>query len=532
MDQYVGMGVLFLAILISNSFPSALGDPIIVLGDTSPSGLNSSNADDTAIQVHTVCQAIAGAEALGNEILLLTPSVTCGTKVYTGACGGKPCEASEMRTKIKLLASRIPAGQKQNLLIQTVGHGLPDRRSSWDEDRGPQNNDLGIGTGNLSAVEFAAILKSSGILGKVKTARGVWTQCYSGGWNELARLIAPPGKFCAISQAPHNSTADVGIDEYRIFGGSAFVEGFWKSQIATKGTANLQESTIHAAQYKKRATGDNSFSTKWNSSSRYLLEKATGTGNWYASQGAIDYASAPPKGYFSDGYNVDDLRTFQAFRQGTEKVEDRAAEINARNKIRIEEAADYNRDRWFFQSEQPLPKAGLIVNAVCTVNVTSPMTKAGHDVVLDIERMQEKMNQETYAKHRENIQAHLGRWKKEYQSAMADFPAEVKRYHIRNNELLLESSALMKVLNAEKLHFDQRKELREKYEKLEIKIRNLDRLEEFPKLREMLAVEKSIEHLEGMIQLIDDKNVAASTKESVLATWECENSPVFSGGSS
>lgn len=523
---------ILLAALIPLLFAGrAIADPVVIVGTfTQTSMANGNQAADRGIQVDSVCQAIQGAKALGHEVVLLTPTIRCGQQTYTGRCkGGKECQASEIEAGLKKLAGSLTPG-KQNLVIQTVGHGSPDMRPSWDESRGPQNNELGIGTGNLTAAELARMIESSGLSKKVNHIRGVWTQCYSGGWNEMGRLIRPAGKFCSVSQSSHARTADVTEKEWEKFGGSGFVQGFWNTQVKSRGMATLQESTIAAAHVKKYATGDQSWSNDWTSTSRYLLEKKTKTGDWYVPKSDEDYADKRPRAYFPEGYNVDDLPAFQAFTDGVKKVAGEADKIRERDQKRVEEIRDYNAEKWFFQDERRMPSPALMRNKVCVQNVRGPVTGS-------VQKLMQSMGQiRTYAAlpgleaYRPKIERMLAQWKADHDAAAKGFPAEVKRYHERNNALLLRSGALMRKINSGKLSYSERKKAEDEYQALGTEFFELGRLQGYPSLRAMLAAEKSVTHLENLLALLSEKRLDPETKQDILAMWDCENTPVFVGG--
>lgn len=504
---------------------TASADPVIVFGNTAPSGLNSSNAVDRGIQEDTICQAIRGSEALGNTLLLLTPAVVCDGKRYEGECGGRTCTKDQIAAKITAFAKTLPANRPQNLLLQSVGHGNPDLNRSSFSEGGPETNQLGI-SGNINGQDLADILNRSGILTKVKTARGLWTQCYSGGWNELARLIRPQGKFCAMAASPSNQPATVSEKEWEVLKGSAFVNGFWNTQVKTGGKAGLQESTVEASLHKLGSTGAHA-GYLWTSSSRHLLERETKTGSFYPRQSNDDYASEPPKGYFSSGYDFYDIKAMIAFQEGTTKAADRASLIQDRYKEKVEAVAEYNADKWFFQDAKPMPGSSLITYAACTQPVREPMDEANREFVKALEQIRNRVQSSTYAAQRKKMEAMLDAWKAEHQQAAKNFPAEVKQYHLRMNELLSKSGALMRKLRTPGLSYPERKEASEEYRKLESQIYAIKRLDDFPSLRRMLAIEKSAQHLDRMIQLIDDQQVDPATRKLILDTWECENGPVF-----
>jgi hypothetical protein len=504
-------------------------DPVVIMGTFWRTSFSNKDQDaDKKIQIHSVCQAIEGAQALGHEVVLLTPNITCGGKQYPGRCpNGGECTHADIQRELTVLAGRMPKGEKQNLLIQTVGHGTPDMSPSWDEDRGPAKNRLGIGPRGLSAKEFGEILKKSGIIAKSNRIRGLWTQCYSGGWNELATLVSPSGKFCSVSQALHNQTADVNPKEYEKLGGSGLVLGFWRAQQSSKGQASIQESTAIAAHHKKFATEDLSWSEDWRSSSIYLSEKVTRTGAFYPRTSNDDFPTEPPKAYFADGYNVDDLKIYRAFEEATRNTEKKTDGIRERYKNHLSEVDNFNRDKWFWQDEKKANGAYLLRSAACLPEFESPLSGGNQSLLEAMEEIREKVEGEDFAKVRGVLTKKLDQWEKARTASEKLLLPEVKRYHERNNSLLLRSGTLLRKIELGEEDPTNRNQLAEEYAALEKEFSQLGRLEDFPKLREQLIVEKQVQQLGSLLRLIQDKNIDKQTKDRILSTWECENSPLF-----
>lgn len=531
MDLRLSSAAFFLiAVALLGPISQVRADAVVIVGTFWRTNIqNSSATADKGIQIDSVCQAIQGAQALGHEVVLLTPNITCGGKVVKGRCAkGGECVPSEIQRELNALSAKIPKGSKQNLLIQTVGHGSPNMSPSWEEERGPWDNELGIGVGSLSAKELAGMINRSGLTTKAKQIRGLWTQCYSGGWNEMAGLLSPSGRFCSIAQSPHNETADVGIDEFENLGGPGFVKGFWDTQRATRGNASLHEATARAAHTQMSASNDRSRAYKWVSSSAYLADKATDTGEFYARTSSDDYAMHPPRAYFADGYDVERLSFYKAFSKATNGTAVEVQGIRERYKKHVSAVDDYNDEKWFFQDERKASGSFLYRAQTCQQNFSPSLGSANQDLIRSMAKIRAKMDSDEYAKIRTTLRNKLAEWEKDRVSTEILLKSEVKIYQQKNNILLEKSGRLMRQIELESADWETRKKLTAEYDALSKEFTELARLRAFPQIRKQLVVEKQVRQIESMMRLIDEKKIDAKTKDRILTTWECESTPVFS----
>lgn len=497
----------------------AQADVVVLIGNTEPSGLNADRLADRKIQENALCQAVEGAKALGHEVLMLAPSVTCNGKKYVGACPNEEaCETEVVREKIRAFSKTLPVKPGQNLLIQTVGHGIPDQSYSWDTDAGPDKNSLALKGVPLRARELASILKESGILSKVNRVRGVWFQCYGGGWNELARLISPPGKFCSIAQSSHNRPAVLlraEIDQQR----SEFIDSFWKAQRSSKGRASMEESLFQG----NRRNAHDAKVHRWQSSSRYQLEKATRTGFW-----SSDF-DEDPTGVFESGYTALSLPSYQKFRKGASTLGEQSWELHTKDSDQVGQIAYSNRNNWFFQTDEAFPAPPTLSIASCKASLESPFSKSNDSFLKSVAAIETKLDEPIFARAKKQMLPTLENMKKRYAIAAQQVDDETKQYHAKSNELLKKSAEVMRKLKAENKTYEEIERYKKEYADLEAQLKSLDQLEHYPKIREMIALEGAIQHMNATLELLRDPKVKTADKEAALATWECENSPVFSG---
>lgn len=529
----------FASLAVGCLAPRVRADAVVIVGTFWRwSMLNPDEKMDKDMQKTSVCMAIQGAQALGHEVVLLTPNITCGGKVVRGRCAkGGECAPAEIQRELNSLSARMAKGKKENLLIQTVGHGSQDNTPSYDENSGPGNNDLGIGVDSLSAKKLADMINRSGLTAKARQIRGLWTQCYSGGWHEMANLLSPSGKFCAVAQSPHHEVAKVGGLEIEKLGGPGFVRGFWDTQRETRGTASLHESTVRAAHTQMLATGKAfSRSDSWVPSSTYLAEKATNTGEFHSYISLADAnPTQPPKAYFSDGYDIDRLAFYRAFTKATAESGEDIRGIRERYEKHLKKVTNFNDERWFFQDEQKASNSFLYRSQTCQKNFESPLTAASRDLVRSMERIRDKIESEEYAGIRSTLGKKLAEWEKDRFVSEKLLLPEMKTYQQKSNALLERSGKLKRGIELPStIPFTTRNKWEAEYGELGTEFEALARLDAYPQLRKQLMIEKQVRQIEALIRLIEDKKVDPVTKERILTTWECESTPVFSskGGGS
>lgn len=540
--------VFFLSILMGVS--ASLADTVVILGTHRHANVFASDpASDLKIQRSDTCSAIQSAIAIGQTVALIAPSISCPvtengkTRVvkFEGRCGGGDCSKARVSQELKRLASELRKNPSQNLLIQTVGHGLRDFSSSTAP---PESNLLGLGNEDLSAAELAKMVNQSGIPKSVDHIRGLWFQCYSGGWNEMARLIGPPGKFCSVSNTTYLRQATVTEEEYKssssmVKSGSAFIQGFWGLQNQTHGSASLSDSTGNAALLLRSVTPVVSPSSEdWQSSSVSLFERATKTGAFAANYGESD-SKTPPKAYFGKGYSIDAQPLYRAFAGGLEKIQTSSEDLRERYRTHLTDTMNEINSKWTLtrlwtgesvseEKKRRISNPFLIRTASCSqpllTNINPAVAKLRDDF-MQIDRMVNQSRLESIAPV---VRAKTELWKAELEINRLSFNSEMIAYRDRVNFLLEKSGRLMRELRVSGTKdYSRYKSMEAEYAALEKEFRDAGSLRYFPAMKKMSVIGKESEQLKTLLSQINRSDIPETTRSQILSAWECENSPVF-----
>lgn len=515
---------LFLILLFSFS---ATADPVVFIGNHNVRG--GAATDDRPIQKNDVCKSIEAAERLGNEVYLFMPGLTCGSKKYPGRCVDNGCTVSKLRELFTELGGKLKGGKKENLLIQTIGHGGRANVMSFTKN-GPEYNDLVIEDNpqrDITAVQFADLLKASGVLGKVSSVKGLFTQCYGGGWHELARLISPPGKFCALSSTTHNRSSVMVDKEIDALRGSAFAQGFWRSQEKTRGTASLSESGLSAGALMRELTTADPYTTDWRTSSIYFTEKDTQTGPFGVQPTDYRQIGKPPYAYFADGLDpLGENVIYDAFYRGIGQVAKETQAIRDRYRKHVYKVNDFNDDKWFWQDAKHFSGSYLLNSVSCPVVLRTDFDSGVDRMEAAIRAIQSEIDRKDFGRSEDNVRRQIAVFEEKIRVNRPEIMAQIDRYWKRRNALMDRSGILMRRLGEKGIDPAGHKKAQEEYQRLDTEFNIQDSLASFPALQDFVSMAKKVNGLKKMLSLMNRPD-AANDRDLLLGSWSCENEPVF-----
>ncbi len=528
---------IYLGFLALQCFSSTvLADTVVLIGNHNVRSA-SGKVDDRPFQRTDLCRSIESALSMGHQVRLFAPTLVCTgsdrkdkkTITFEGECPNKNgCSVNDLKKMFGSLGRELPRGKNQNLLIQTIGHGGKANPFSFNE-KDPEFNDLVIQENpqtQITAAEFSDVLNKSGVLDKVRSVKGLISQCYGGGWNELARLVKPVGRFCSLSQTRHDLEAVNVEEETKILLGSVFTQGFWEKQIHDKGKASLSEAGLSSGALMRRVVKSDPFSTDWRTSSIYLAEKFTQTGP-FGPKSSDRSLLKPPNAYFSDG--LDTFREnplLSAFLEGVSEVSKETDGVRDRYKKHVSDVSQYNKDRWFFQDSKTVSSSYVLRNSVCSSTLGGGVTSSINNLGTQIREIQTALDQKDFGVNEESIRKQMNSFLSEIDANRNQVDLEIKKYWTKRNNLLNKSGELMRKIKTKGLNPVEYEKLQKEYTSLDSQFKSQESLTEFPFLLDYVLMAKKVHGLKKMLDLMESSAIGED-RDILLAAWACENEPVF-----
>ncbi len=505
----------FILFLLTSDFsPGVFADPVFFLGDQTNV---QRSVDEKTIATNDLCLGIQTAEKLGNSIYLFTPDVTCNGKTYSGLCGPEGCTKNVLQKKLDEAVSKIPSnGDKPNLLIQTVGHGIP--KMDGMHTLTPENNILSIRnksgepSTDLSANEFGAMLQKSGVFSKVGTTRGLFTQCYSGGWNELARIVP---RFCSVSQSTAFSPTEI-VESESDLSHTSFVTGFWSTLKQNK-KASLEESTVQASLLLRQTDPESDpKSCNWRASSRYLAAKSAQTNEF--KMGYINSRES-----FSDGYSLKSSQLLATLQDEIARVSKLAQETQNRYVGHLASIDDYN-DSWYhYKKKEYDAEAFLMRKNACVPASQNPLNSISSSLVSQLNEVSDKLAQAKLNQDAAPIQARIQEWTKKLQNPARITDQQTAALQAYFNEYLGKMGKLSLAISKDPTKYSENNK---KLEALMAEMKDRRRIAQFPALREYFAIEHEVASLKVLTQALNSK-IPLESKRNMVRAWDCENSSIF-----
>jgi hypothetical protein len=492
----------------------SFADPVFFVGDQTNV---QRSVDEKTIATNDLCLGIQTAEKLGNPIYLFTPDVTCNGKTYPGLCGPEGCTKNVLQKKLVEAVAKIPStGDKPNLLIQTVGHGVP--KTEGMHTLPPEYNILSIRnksgepSTDLSANEFGAMLQKSGVFSKVGTTRGLFTQCYSGGWNELARIVP---RFCSVSQSTAFSPTEI-VESESELNRTSFVTGFW-STLKQNRKATLEESTVQASLLLRQTDPESDpKSCNWRASSRYLAAKSAQTNEF-----KLGYLNSRES--FSDGYSLKSSQLLATLQDEIARVSELAQETQNRYAGHLTSINEYN-DSWYhFKKKEYDAEAFLMRKNACFPASQNPLNSISSSLVSQLNEVSEKLEQAKLNQDAAPIQAKIKEWTEKLKNPTRLTDQQTAALQAYFNEYLGKMGKLTLAINKDPSKYS---EYNKQLETLKAEMKNRHRIAQFPALREYFAIEHEVASLKVLNQALNSK-IPTESKRAMIKAWDCENSSIF-----